>query len=150
MRAVDFVVFFSCVLATWWRSLVEWLLTTPPLARAPQLRAPPPDWFDCKLVLISGNMGDASRAAAALANMGLPVILPEVGPVSSCHDRACEIFYSLKGGCVDYGAEHSKAHGHSRHGTHERAASHADWSAERPVLLVTHSQVNLYSFWVIF
>lgn len=39
-----------------------------------------------------------------------------IGPVSSIHDRACELFYALRGGIVDYGAEHSKKHGHARFG----------------------------------
>ena len=30
--------------------------------------------------------------------------------------RACELFYYLKGGQVDYGEEHSKACGHSQFG----------------------------------
>lgn len=36
--------------------------------------------------------------------------------VASLHDRACEIFYSLKGGTVDYGEEHAREHGHDRYG----------------------------------
>ncbi len=32
----------------------------------------------------------------------------DVGKVSSDHDRACEAFYQLYGGQVDYGEEHSK------------------------------------------
>lgn len=34
------------------------------------------------------------------------------GPVSSMHDRACELYYTIKGGTVDYGEEHAKQHGH--------------------------------------
>lgn len=28
------------------------------------------------------------------------------------HDRACELYYTIKGGTVDYGEEHSKQFGH--------------------------------------
>jgi hypothetical protein len=35
----------------------------------------------------------------------------DVGKVSSDHDRACEAFYQLYGGQVDYGEEHSKSCG---------------------------------------
>jgi hypothetical protein len=38
--------------------------------------------------------------------------LPSVGPVSSDHDRACELFYQLKGGDVYYGDAHAREHGH--------------------------------------
>jgi len=64
---------------------------------------------------------------------------PPLGPVSSCHDRACELFYALKGGRVDYGEAHAAAHAHRRYGG-VREAFHAGWSAEEPVVLVTHSQ----------
>jgi len=30
--------------------------------------------------------------------------------------RACELFYYLKGGTVDYGVERSEKYGHSRYG----------------------------------
>ncbi len=39
-------------------------------------------------------------------------LFPGVGPISSNHDQACELFYQLKGGDVRYGAEHSREHGH--------------------------------------
>ena len=35
-----------------------------------------------------------------------------VGPFSSNWDRAVELFYQIKGGCVDYGALHASANGH--------------------------------------
>lgn len=35
-------------------------------------------------------------------------VIVEVGTASSDHDRACEIFYQLVGGTVDYGAEHAQ------------------------------------------
>ncbi|PWN90454.1 alpha/beta-hydrolase [Acaromyces ingoldii] len=44
------------------------------------------------------------------------VVFAPIGPVSSIHDRACELFYGLQGGRVDYGEAHSRAHGHGRYG----------------------------------
>lgn len=41
----------------------------------------------------------------------LPIIMVDVGSLSSDHDRACEAFYQLKGGRVDYGEHHSIAAG---------------------------------------
>ena len=35
-----------------------------------------------------------------------------VGPFSSNWDRAVELFYQIKGGCVDYGAAHAAANNH--------------------------------------
>ncbi|GLD94752.1 hypothetical protein PINS_up024537 [Pythium insidiosum] len=34
-------------------------------------------------------------------------LIVDVGVLSSDHDRACEAFYQLYGGRVDYGEEHS-------------------------------------------
>ncbi|CAK4113588.1 unnamed protein product [Aphanomyces euteiches] len=39
-------------------------------------------------------------------------IIVQVGPVSFDHDRACEAFYQVFGGRVDYGEEHSRQYEH--------------------------------------
>jgi triacylglycerol lipase len=39
-----------------------------------------------------------------------------VGPVSSNHDRACELYAQIKGTVVDYGQAHSSQFGHARYG----------------------------------
>ena len=44
------------------------------------------------------------------------VLVPDLGSLTSVHDRARELFYYLKGGRVDYGEEHSRMYGHSRFG----------------------------------
>ncbi|RCV34038.1 hypothetical protein SETIT_7G130600v2 [Setaria italica] len=44
------------------------------------------------------------------------VLVPDLGSLTSIHDRARELFYYLKGGQVDYGEDHSKACGHTRFG----------------------------------
>ena len=41
-------------------------------------------------------------------------ILVQSGPGSSLHDRACEVFYQLVSGVVDYGANHSSHFRHKR------------------------------------
>ncbi|BBM81980.1 esterase/lipase family protein [Candidatus Uabimicrobium amorphum] len=61
-----------------------------------------------------------------------------VGPISSNHDRACELFYQIKGGTVDYGADHCKAYNHDRKGRNFKAL-YSEWSEENPVHLVGHS-----------
>lgn len=42
-----------------------------------------------------------------LSSQGYPVAVASVGPLSSCHDRTCELFAQLCGSRVDYGAAHS-------------------------------------------
>lgn len=62
------------------------------------------------------------------------------GPVSSFHDRACEVFAQIKGVPVDYGAQHSLNEGHKR--TSKRFGGQCfvkDWSEDNPVILVGHS-----------
>ncbi|OQS06821.1 hypothetical protein THRCLA_01159 [Thraustotheca clavata] len=66
-------------------------------------------------------------------------ILVDVGVVSSDHDRACEVFYQLIGGTVDYGEEHAKEKKHERYGATFKTALHPKWSEEHPVHLFGHS-----------
>lgn len=40
----------------------------------------------------------------------------DVGAISSCWDRACELYAQLVGGTVDYGEAHAKTHNHARYG----------------------------------
>ena len=64
-----------------------------------------------------------------------------VGPISSSHDRACELAFQIKGGRVDYGEKHAQDAGHERFGrTYQGAAVfYPDWSEQNPVHLVGHS-----------
>jgi hypothetical protein len=62
----------------------------------------------------------------------------ETGAVSSAHDRACELFYELFGGEIDYGEEHAAEFGHRRRGA-TLAAKWPRWSADAPVDLIGHS-----------
>jgi hypothetical protein len=79
-------------------------------------------------------------AAAAAARHGFAKTVP-VAPsgVGSLHDRACEIFYQLVGGTVDYGEAHAREHGHARFGRTYAKGLHPSWSADNPVHLVGHS-----------
>ena len=56
------------------------------------------------------------------------------------HDRACELYYSIKGGTVDYGAYHAFRYGHSRYGKHHPVGLYPSWSKENPIHFVGHSQ----------
>ena len=61
------------------------------------------------------------------------------GPISSFHDRACELFAQIKGTQVDYGAAHSAAAGHDQKSRNYSMGLVPNWSANNPVILIGHS-----------
>lgn len=84
-----------------------------------------------------------------------------VGPLSSNYDRAIELFWKIKGGCIDYGATHAATHGHQRYFKNSSTARNtadarqcpsptaADlknravytaWDEAHPVHIIAHSQ----------
>ena len=67
-------------------------------------------------------------------------IFPSVGPLSSNHDRACELFYKLKGGDVHYGAAHARENGHREIRATGEAAMFPEWDSEHPVHFVGQAQ----------
>ena len=73
------------------------------------------------------------------------IIFARVGPANSVHDRACELFYSLKGGTVDYGEQHSRESGHNRFGRNYSVGLYPSWSVDHPLHLLGHSMVS----WII-
>ncbi len=69
-----------------------------------------------------------------------------VGPFSSNWDRAVELFYQIKGGCVDYGAAHAAANNHYEkpesvyhNGRTCYPGLYPAWDANHPVHLISHS-----------
>lgn len=67
------------------------------------------------------------------------ILIVKPGCVSSLHDRACEVYYQLKGGRVDYGEDHSKKYGHDRYGRTYSTGLYPQWSARKPLHFLTHS-----------
>ncbi|PAV22511.1 alpha beta-hydrolase [Pyrrhoderma noxium] len=67
------------------------------------------------------------------------VMIASVGPISSLHDRACELYYAIKGGTVDYGEDHSRIHGHKRYGRIHDPGLYPTWSSTRPLHFLGHS-----------
>ncbi len=79
-----------------------------------------------------------------------------VGPVSSNWDRSAELFYQIKGGCVDYGAQHSAefakfgavrqppgkcwAVDPANNPEKYPLALYPAWDAQHPIHLIGHSQ----------
>ncbi|MBF0546052.1 MAG: lipase [Candidatus Riflebacteria bacterium] len=107
---------------------------------------------DCPIVLVHGFLGwgrdemagylywggNALDIEKHLAKKGFQVFTASVGPISSVHDRACELFWQLKGGCVDYGAEHAKKFGHKRFGR-KYSAMLPQWDEAHPIHMIGHS-----------
>lgn len=85
-----------------------------------------------------GKMGKLSYWAGA-ETIDDRVLVPDLGPLTSIHDRARELFYFLKGGRVDYGLEHSLACGHCRYGRVYESGHYEKWDEHNPVHFVCHS-----------
>ncbi|KAL3659401.1 hypothetical protein V7S43_015672 [Phytophthora oleae] len=105
---------------------------------------------NCPVVLIHGVFGYGTHRPLwnswspywpeeALTKMNRNHLIVDVGALSSDHDRACEAFYQLVGGRVDYGQAHSLAAGHNRFGATYDTPLHPNWSAANPVHLIGHS-----------
>ena len=78
--------------------------------------------------------------ATDVDSSGLPVIEASVGPVSSFHDRACELAAEIKGTRVDYGEEHAQRFGHNRFSAdYSDIGFYPEWSEKNPIHLVGHS-----------
>ncbi len=62
------------------------------------------------------------------------------GPVSSFHDRACEVYAQIQGAKVDYGGPHSREEHHARHSNDFAGKALVEnWSEHDPVILIGHS-----------
>ncbi|KAI0504343.1 hypothetical protein KFK09_015295 [Dendrobium nobile] len=85
-----------------------------------------------------GRLGGLSYFAGAEKKDG-HVLVPDLGSLTSIHDRARELFYYLKGGQVDYGEEHSKIYGHSQFGKIYEQGNYAIWDEHHPIHFVGHS-----------
>ncbi|KAG6547786.1 hypothetical protein Mapa_010600 [Marchantia paleacea] len=67
------------------------------------------------------------------------VLVPDLGSLTSIHDRACALFYYLKGGTVQYGDAHGKEFGHAPHGRTYYEGHYPEWDEHHPVHFVGHS-----------
>jgi triacylglycerol lipase len=84
------------------------------------------------------------------------VLAASVAPIGANWDRAAELYYQIKGGCVDYGNSRARRTGHSEVASqaaarcwaadpahnpqHYPAAFYPAWDAAHPIHLVGHSQ----------
>lgn len=74
-----------------------------------------------------------------LNSAGFKTFTAGVGPFSSNWDRAVELYYQIKGGCVDYGAVHSARHKHARMGKCFAVGLYSPWSDKNKLHLLGHS-----------
>ncbi|XP_058082283.1 uncharacterized protein LOC131230395 [Magnolia sinica] len=85
-----------------------------------------------------GRLGGLSYFAGA-EKKDERVLIPDLGSLTSIHDRARELFYYLKGGWVDYGEEHSSTYGHSQFGKMYEQGHYPEWDEHHPIHFVGHS-----------
>lgn len=75
-----------------------------------------------------------------LIEAGFSTFTASVGPVSSNYDRAIELYYQIKGGCVNYGEAHSSKYGHAKEVNKCYTGFYPQWDETHPVHLIGHSQ----------
>jgi len=79
-----------------------------------------------------------------LRNKGFDVYTLSVGPISSNWDRAIEAYTQIKGGCVDYGLEHSKKYGITQKPSQKcYEGLYPEWDKNHPIHIIGHSQGGL-------
>ena len=83
--------------------------------------------------MVAGNQMKQLRAE------GIEAYAPQVSPVGSCWDRACELYAQLTGTRVDYGVAHSQKMGHDRYGMTFAKPLVPGWGPEKKVHLLGHS-----------
>jgi len=76
--------------------------------------------------------------AQQFTRAGFQTFIASVGPFSSAHERACELYAQIKGGTVDYGKFHSNKYSHSRFGQ-TYLGFYPSWNNNNPITLVGHS-----------
>ena len=77
--------------------------------------------------------------ARELEKRGYETYVPDLGPMSSEWDRACELYAQLTGTRVDYGIAHSQKHAHERYGRSYTVPLFEGWGKARPLNLIGHS-----------
>lgn len=108
---------------------------------------------NCPVVMVHGLFGYGPKEMLGFDywGQGMKVESPlqrfeaSVGPISSSHDRACELFAQITGKPVDYGEAHAKTAKHERHDPGKKPPKdypdgfYPQWSEQNPIHLVSHS-----------
>jgi triacylglycerol lipase len=85
------------------------------------------------------SWGGKTDLQEVLKARGYTTFTASVGPVSSNYDRAIELYYQIKGGCVDYGKFHSDKFKHLQKPNKCYPGFYPQWDAQHPVHLIGHS-----------
>ncbi|CAM6042868.1 unnamed protein product [Sphagnum compactum] len=97
------------------------------------------------IVLVHGIFGFGKGRLGSLSYWGGAeqrddrILVPDLGALTSIHDRARVLFYYLKGGTVDYGFERSQQFGHSQFGRTYDQGHYPEWDENHPIHIVGHS-----------
>lgn len=105
---------------------------------------------NCPIVLVHGIFGYGPKEMLGFNywGQGMKVESPlqrfeaSLGPISSSHDRACELFAQITGRPVDYGEVHSKNAKHEQHDPRKKPPEdypngfYPQWSEKNPIHLV--------------
>ncbi|ADV67133.1 lipase family alpha/beta hydrolase [Deinococcus maricopensis] len=84
-----------------------------------------------------GGLNDIQEDLKA---QGYPTYTASMGPISSNYDRAVELYFQIKGGCVDYGEARAQQFHHDRRDPRKcYPGLYPQWDAQHPINLVGHS-----------
>lgn len=85
--------------------------------------------------------GGSHDFEAIFRDAGYMVYTVSVGPISPNWERAVETYYQIKGGQLDYGANHSKERGYNPKPEGKSFAGlYPQWDENHPVHIIGHSQ----------
>jgi len=82
--------------------------------------------------------GGSTDIIGDLNSYGYTAMDVSIGTFSSNWDRACELYYYIKGGTVDYGAAHAAKYGHERFGE-TFPGIYPEWDEVSKIHLVGHN-----------
>lgn len=99
------------------------------------------------VVLVGGFMCPRSfpdlywGEAFAAAPAEWKVIVVPLSPVASTHDRACQLYWILKGGTVRYGQSHAATFGHAEYDDASSVSEglYPDWDQDHQLHFIAHS-----------
>ena len=85
--------------------------------------------------------GGSHDFEAIFRSAGYTVFTVSVGPISPNWERAVETYYQIKGGQLDYGANHSQERGYSQKPEGKSFTGlYPQWDENHPVHIIGHSQ----------
>ena len=88
--------------------------------------------------------GGSQDLQKILQDEGFEVHTLSVGPISSNWERAIEVYSQIKGGCIDYGEEHSKKYNIIQEPKGKcYPGLYPEWDETHPIHIIGHSQGGL-------